>query len=365
MRIVDMETFVTLARHRHFGRAAQELNTTQPAISARLAALEREIGRQLVDRGERRFALTPAGRKVLESFKDVLETMNGLRLGLEAGEGTEPALIRLGAIDSVVSTWMPLLIETLHEAVPNLKIELTVEGTKLLHEGMQEGAFDLVFAVDPLVGEGFQSFLSCVMEMVWAGSDKVIDSEHVYSVDDLARLPIISFPKDTPPFRQIAPYFHDESVLASKLTSSNSLFAIINLLIDGFGVGAIPTVTHRASGIRAVTPDALKLLRAYSWPGNVRQLRPASKSIHFAPHWLCIWPGQPGHYVSVGGCRLVRLSKLACLIGLGLEVGDGRGARDRFIRTACLRRGDCRGEDRVVAVLGPAAPAGWVVQDHA
>ena len=41
----------------------------------------------------------------------------------------------------------------------------------------------------------------------------------------------------------IAPYFQDEQVLADKLTSSNSLYSIINLLIDGFGVGAIPTVT--------------------------------------------------------------------------------------------------------------------------
>ena len=56
-------------------------------------------------------------------------------------------------------------------------------------------------------------------------------------------MPIITFPKDTPPYRMIAPYFQDEQVLASKLTSSNSLYSIINLLIDGFGVGAIPTVT--------------------------------------------------------------------------------------------------------------------------
>lgn len=153
--------------------------------------------------------------------------------------------MRIGAIDSVVSTWMPHLIEALHETVPNLKIELTVEGTKLLVQGMQKGEFDLIFAIDPAVGEGFQSFVSCIMEMVWAGSGKVIDPARIYTVDDLARLPIITFPKDTPPFRQIAPYFHDERVLASKLTSSNSLFAIINLLIDGFGVGAIPIVTIR------------------------------------------------------------------------------------------------------------------------
>src|SRR5690606_11596322 len=73
----------------------------------------------------------------------------------------------------------------------------------------------------------------------------------------LAQMPIITFPKDTPPYRQIAPYFQDERVLASKLTSSNSLFAIINLLIDGFGVGAIPTVTIQ----RELKQDLLQPIR--------------------------------------------------------------------------------------------------------
>lgn len=245
MRILDMTTFVTLARHRHFGRAARELNATQPAISARLAALEREFGCRLVARGDGVFELTAEGRKVLEVFKEVLDGLGGLHEALRNGDDGAPAVMRIGAIDSVVSTFMPHVIESLHEIMPNLKIELTVEGTNLLHEGMERGAFDLIFAVDPFVGEGFESFVSCVMEMVWAGSDKVIDPGRVYSVDELAQLPIITFPKDSPPFRQIAPYFHDERVLASKLTSSNSLFAIISLLIDGFGVGAIPTVTIR------------------------------------------------------------------------------------------------------------------------
>jgi len=44
MRTLDMATFVALARNRHFGRTAKELNATQPAVSARLAALEADLG---------------------------------------------------------------------------------------------------------------------------------------------------------------------------------------------------------------------------------------------------------------------------------------------------------------------------------
>lgn len=243
MRILDLNTFLVLARNRHFGRTAQELNTTQPAISTRLAALEAEFGCRLVHRADREFRLTPEGERALQVFQDVIETLQDLRGELRQGYSATTMSVRIGAIDSVASTWMPHLIETLHEAAPNLRVELTVEATTDLVQHMGKGKFDLIFCLDPAIGDGFRSFVACVWQMTWAGSPKLVRKDTAYSVDELARMPIITFPKDTPPYRQIAPYFQDERVLASKMTSSNSLFAIINLLIEGFGVAALPTVT--------------------------------------------------------------------------------------------------------------------------
>lgn len=245
MRILDMTTFVALARHRHFGRTARDLNATQPAVSSRLAALEGDLGCRLVERGARDFSLTPEGERVLAVFQNVLASLSSLRENLRSPEPAVLPVVRIGAIDAIACTWMPHLIESLRNRLPNLKIELIVESTRLLVSGMGKGEFDIIFAVDPAVGDGLGSFVSCVLQMIWVGSPKLIDPERPYSVDDLAQMPIVTFPKDSPPYRQIAPYFQDESVLASKLTSSNSLFAIVNLLIDGFGVSAIPTVTIR------------------------------------------------------------------------------------------------------------------------
>ena len=243
MRDLDMKTFVALARNRHFGRTAEELNMTQPAISSRLAAIEAEFGCRLINRGDRSFGLTPQGERVLKRFETILGEIETLKSSLHGAEPGTLEPLRLGAIDSVSSTWMPHLIDSLHHSFPSLKIELTVDGTKPLLQGMRKGEFDMVFCLHPVLDDGFRSFTSCVLQMVWAGSPKLIDPDRVYGVAALAEMPIISFPKNSPPYQMIAPYFHDEQVLASKLTSCNSLFAIINLMIDGFGIGAIPTVT--------------------------------------------------------------------------------------------------------------------------
>lgn len=243
MRTLDMTTFVSLARNRHFGRTAQDMNTTQPAISARLSLIEQEYGCRLVQRGDKGFRLTPEGERVLVVFQDVLETLGRLQGETRNGDVPTPAVVRIGAIDSVAGTWMPLLIETLSDTMPNLRVELTVEGTKNLIAGLGKGEFDLIFGIDPAIGEGFSNFVACEFEMIWTGSPKIVRDDMVYGADDLARMPIITFPKGTPPYLHIAPYFQDENVLASKMTSSNSLFAIISLLKDGFGIGTIPTVT--------------------------------------------------------------------------------------------------------------------------
>lgn len=243
MRLMEMKTFVVLVRNRHFGRTAQELKTTQPAISARLVTLEQEFGCRLVDRSNGGFKLTPEGSRVLELAQQVLERVDNLKSELNAPSLESTTVIRIGAIDSISSTWMPGLIESLHEDMPRLKIELTIESTNRLVEGMNHGEFDLMFGLDPAIGVGFRTFVSCVLRMAWAGAPTLIDSRRVYTPEDLARMPIITFPRNTPPYRHIAPYFEEERLLATELTSSNSMFAIIRLLMDGFGIAALPAVT--------------------------------------------------------------------------------------------------------------------------
>ncbi|GIL00925.1 MAG: transcriptional regulator [Alphaproteobacteria bacterium] len=245
LRTIDMRTFVVLTRTRNFRRAAEELNTTQPAISNRLTAIESEYGCRLIERGDGVFRLTSEGEQVLKGFEAALGELDRVSRSLSGVPVPRAEPLKIGAIDTVAATWMPELIERLHGRFPDLQIELTVDGTAPLLAGLKTGRFEVVFAIQPMVDEGFRSFSPCVLQMIWAGSPRLIDPERDFTPRDIAKLPIISFPKGTPPYLMIAPYFHDEQVLASNLTSCNSLYAIVSLLIDGFGVASLPAVVIR------------------------------------------------------------------------------------------------------------------------
>lgn len=257
MRIVDITTFLVLARVRHFARAARELNTTQPAISMRLATLEAEFACKLVRRRRGDFSLTPEGERVLKTFEAIAHSLDALRSELAGHPAAALEVVRIGAIDTVSTTWMPSLVDALHRRAPRLKVELTIESTNSLVKGLEQGAYDLIFALDPVIGETYRSFVSCVFEMSWVGAARSVEEGRVYAVEDLAQMPIVTFPKGTPPYRMVAPFFQDEEILASKLTSNNSLYSIINLVVAGFGIAALPTVTVQ----REIDLGLVKVLR--------------------------------------------------------------------------------------------------------
>src|SRR5207302_6668515 len=69
----NLETFVWVARLGGFRLAAEKLNTTQPAISARVATLEQEFGVRLFERKQRRAALTAKGLELLGYAEQMLQ----------------------------------------------------------------------------------------------------------------------------------------------------------------------------------------------------------------------------------------------------------------------------------------------------
>lgn len=243
VRIADMRSFVMLARVGHFGRTAKALGTSQPVISSRIASIEQQLGFKLVDRTRRGFALTPEGEMVLAAFRRILSDLSDLDDALRDADPSAPEIVRIGAIDSAIASWLPALVDRLHHALPSLRIELTIQGTQELIAGLEDQSLDMIFALSPAVGEGIQTWSACHYQMGWVAAPGLVRAERSHSAQDLAGLPIITFARGTPPFRLIAGYFQDENVLAAQLISCNSLFAMINLAAIGYGIAAVPVVT--------------------------------------------------------------------------------------------------------------------------
>lgn len=102
MFIRQMTYLVALAREKHFGRAAEACNVTQPTLSSGLKALERELDMRLVVREPRFMGLTPEGERVVEWAGQILADYESLKQDVEVFRGCLKGTLRLGVIPAAM-----------------------------------------------------------------------------------------------------------------------------------------------------------------------------------------------------------------------------------------------------------------------
>ena len=111
MDIRQLQYLAALAREKHFTRAAQACNVTQPTLSGRIRQLEQELGVPIVARGQRYFGLTPEGERVLKWTHLILDNWQSLQQELGSIRGKKGELVGrlvLGAIPSALPMVAPL-----------------------------------------------------------------------------------------------------------------------------------------------------------------------------------------------------------------------------------------------------------------
>lgn len=111
MDIRQLQYLVALAREKHFTRAAQACNVTQPTLSGRISQLEQELGVPIVERGQRFFGLTPEGERVLKWAHLIVDNWQSLQQELAQIRNRKGELVGrlvLGVIPSALPMVAPL-----------------------------------------------------------------------------------------------------------------------------------------------------------------------------------------------------------------------------------------------------------------
>ena len=208
MNLRFVEAFYWVASLKSVTRAAEKLYLTQSAMSSRIAALEDELGVLLLDRRDKNFRLTVAGARFFTYSQRLLELQREAKA--EMGSGTPLAVsVRIGAIESVLHSWLIPWIEKLRADHPELALELTVETTPILVEQVRRGTQDLVFAALPAAADGVRSRSLSAMEMVFMGHAE-LHRKRRYTLEELGRFEILTFQRGSHPHVSLLDLFRQE-----------------------------------------------------------------------------------------------------------------------------------------------------------
>jgi DNA-binding transcriptional LysR family regulator len=119
-----LEVFRAVARHGSLSAAAASLSYTPSAVSQQIAALEREVGVGLVERGARGALLTEAGRVLVRHADEILGRIADAHEELQAMVGLQTGRLRLGAFSTAGAVLVPRAVVAFRERHPGVEVSL-------------------------------------------------------------------------------------------------------------------------------------------------------------------------------------------------------------------------------------------------
>lgn len=145
-----------LARHRHFGRAAEECAISQPALSMQVRELEREIGAKLVERRPGDIELTEIGTEVSQRAEHILAATRDL-VDFARHREVLAGPLKLGIIPTLAPYVLPRVLPQLQHAYPRLRLEVRETQTKSLIDELSSGSLDVVMLALPVEGADLET----------------------------------------------------------------------------------------------------------------------------------------------------------------------------------------------------------------
>jgi LysR family transcriptional regulator, hydrogen peroxide-inducible genes activator len=139
-----------LAKHGHFGRAAEACAVTQPALSMQIRDLERTLGVAVVERRPGDVMLTDVGREIARRAEDVLTASRDLVDFARHRSGLLTGRLTLGVIPSLAPYLLPRILPLLQTRFPELRLELRETQTRQLIEDIKSGVLDAAMLALPV-----------------------------------------------------------------------------------------------------------------------------------------------------------------------------------------------------------------------
>lgn len=245
MNINQIETFYWIVRSGGFTAAAARLHTTQSTVSMRIRELERTLGVELFERGQRGARVTAAGRELTIHAEQLLRVSAHLRERVASAESL-PGRLRLGVVEAISITWLPQFVAEIHRRFPKIMLELDEALTHDLVERLRDGSLDIVLAPGRISGSGFSSVALGSVRFAWMASPALRLPRRHLTPRDLQDLPIILLARESYHHATISDWFQAAGASCRRVDTCKSFGVAAALAMAGLGITLLPVRCYRA-----------------------------------------------------------------------------------------------------------------------
>lgn len=236
MDISDLRVFEAVSRHGSMNRAAPELHMVQSNVTARIRALEDELGVSLFQRHARGVSTTPAGQRLLPFAGRAAKLLSDARTAAR-DDGSPSGTLRLGSLETTTALRLSPLLSGFAKTFPAVRLVVSTGTTRKLIEDVVECRLEGAFVAGPVSHPELHRESLFQEELVLA------TSRAVHSLEELARIPelkTIVFQIGCSYRQRLESLLAEMGVLTAEPLEFGSLEAILSCVSAGVGVTLLP-----------------------------------------------------------------------------------------------------------------------------
>ncbi|QBS44459.1 LysR family transcriptional regulator [Nocardia sp. CS682] len=233
--------FLAVAEHRHFGRAAESLHITQPALSQQVKALEKELGVELLARTGRGFVMTAAGLALQAGAQQLLATAAELERTVRARASGTAGELKIAFTRSGSDSDISQRIRDFRKEFPDITVSTITGWTSWNLDLLESGEVDVAFVRGNITHPRVQTHLIGLQEAaVVVSKGHPLAEKASLEIAEIVDEPIVLWS------RQTGPDFYDELVThiwgdgAPNLVAEESdAEQVLDLVSTGTGISVL------------------------------------------------------------------------------------------------------------------------------
>lgn len=262
----DLEFLSSLARRRHFAKAAEDCGVSQPAFSMRIRNLEEKVGMPLVNRGNRFQGFTAEGTALVRHARKILDDLKIMEQEFRSARGEITGKLSVGVIPTAI-VFASKAVKNLQARHPGIRVRLETASSLAIQQGLEDGEFDAgftyregvagdLFRTDPLYGETY---------MLLAPASLAPSKSGTATWSEAAELPLCLLVRGMQNRSILDKVFHDLALAPKVVTEASGFIASMVLASEGMSATIVPTPLVESFGqlsgtvaLKLVEPDLEK-----------------------------------------------------------------------------------------------------------
>ena len=242
MDLGQLEAYLQVAERRNFSRAAEALGLTQPSVTARIQALERDLGESLFERNGRGVRLTEVGEAFLPHVQRVLKALHDGKDAVQSLRKLELGTLRLGAAPTISTYVLPALLKEFSSRYPGLDVSVRTDYSQQIVQmvladevqmGLERGTTHPEVETIPLYSDDV---------ILVTAADDAFAEQGAVDIKDIATRRLIMFNRGSSYYALVDNALREAGVPVSPAMELDNMEATKKMVEEGLGIALLPRV---------------------------------------------------------------------------------------------------------------------------